>query len=545
MIREHLHTASYKLRESGGSWFLEAGGLQITPLEFSFLCDLFRCGLEAAAGWLGLNVQVPRLVRVNTFLYGGRFNITWDISENAQDHEVPPRVWDACKALRYSWQNDVLPEILNHILVLERPASERATILQRLAEARERGRRLYELHFRVTIPSWLAISELDEYCSRVFQDETGTLSARLLGGFPNKTIEIGDRLWRLSRKARRSERVIQILATNGWSGLEAALMTFEEGRLFFGGLRRFLDTYGHRTEGYGLASESWLEKPEAVIRTLQRYVQVSDLDSPTKRRRAIVAARKGARQLCRKHLAGVAEDEVPRFELLVKTAQDAAVLLEDHGFYIDARAICAMRSVFLLAGNFLTRRGALSCDDDVFMLTFEEICEAISADGSLSLREIIYTRRQEMIRFRGDRPPRQLGMSAPQPSGNSHFQECLMKFAGTPDKASIETGIVRGYGASPGTTRGTARVVENIDDASRVERGCIIVTRSASPAWSILFSIASGIITDEGGMLCHCAVLAREYGIPAVVGAREATICIPDGSIVELNGGTGEVRVIS
>jgi pyruvate,water dikinase len=105
-------------------------------------------------------------------------------------------------------------------------------------------------------------------------------------------------------------------------------------------------------------------------------------------------------------------------------------------------------------------------------------------------------------------------------------------------------GTLRGTGASAGVARGPARIVQGPEDFVRVKRGDIIVAAASNPGWVPLFSIAAGFVTDTGGVLSHAAVVAREFGLPAVVGLGDATTRIPDGRIVEIDGAAGLVRFV-
>jgi phosphoenolpyruvate synthase/pyruvate phosphate dikinase len=101
-----------------------------------------------------------------------------------------------------------------------------------------------------------------------------------------------------------------------------------------------------------------------------------------------------------------------------------------------------------------------------------------------------------------------------------------------------------GSGASPGVAEGIARVVTGPDDLARVQPGDVLVAATTTPAWTPLFPSLAALVTDTGGILSHAAVVAREYGIPAVVGAAGASTAIPDGVRVRVNGTTGVVVVL-
>ena len=101
-----------------------------------------------------------------------------------------------------------------------------------------------------------------------------------------------------------------------------------------------------------------------------------------------------------------------------------------------------------------------------------------------------------------------------------------------------------GRAASQGTAEGTARIILSEKEFSKFQAGDILVTKQTSPAWTPLFAVAKAVVTELGGILSHAAIVAREYGIPAVVGVKNATKEIEDGSRLEVSGNEGKVEII-
>ncbi len=95
-----------------------------------------------------------------------------------------------------------------------------------------------------------------------------------------------------------------------------------------------------------------------------------------------------------------------------------------------------------------------------------------------------------------------------------------------------------------GVYEGTARLVHSPAEFERIQHGDVLVTRMTSPYFNVVLPLLGAIVTDRGGQLCHAAIVAREYGIPGIVGTREATAKIVDGARVRVDGSTGEVRLM-
>ena len=112
-------------------------------------------------------------------------------------------------------------------------------------------------------------------------------------------------------------------------------------------------------------------------------------------------------------------------------------------------------------------------------------------------------------------------------------------------QAEHEEDRLRGLAASPGVYEGTARLVSSPAEFGRITQGDVLVTVSTSEAFNILLPLLGAIVTDNGGLLSHSAIVAREYGIPGVVGTREATTHIADGARVRVDGDAGEVTILA
>ncbi len=140
----------------------------------------------------------------------------------------------------------------------------------------------------------------------------------------------------------------------------------------------------------------------------------------------------------------------------------------------------------------------------------------------------------------------------PDPSGLPPAIGRLMRATGIAlgalfgsSEAPHDAQVLRGLAASPGVYEGPARLVSGPADFNRIAKGDVLVTMSTTEAFNILLPLLGAIVTDSGGLLSHSAIVAREYGIPGVVGTREGTERIADGARVRVDGGAGEVTVLA
>jgi pyruvate,water dikinase len=257
---------------------------------------------------------------------------------------------------------------------------------------------------------------------------------------------------------------------------------------------------------------------------------------------SLVAEREKAVAEARARLAGYPQPIVARFETLLKAAQVAAVVHEDHNFWIDQRCFYHVRRVIMEFGGRLAQAGALDAVNDVFYLTLDEL----KTGQDISMKGLVQDRKTEMERFSHVTPPPMLG-TAPafeMTDGGSMVRAMFKGEMSPADNSNGEMNKVKGHPGSAGVTRGTARVIRSLAEAGKLQPGDVLVTIATEPPWTPLFATASAIVTDSGGVLSHSAVVAREYRIPAVVGTGNATTTFQDGQLIEVDGNAGIVRVV-
>ena len=521
---------------------------QLAPLEYELMFDNFMRGMTFAFHHYGVPIQTVRSRRINTYFYSATVPELGPREEMAaKQAQAEQNVGRAMASVGKLWRDELLPEIQRHLDVM---ASRDVAMLTDadlhgvLEDTIDRGRRLAEIHMQIVFPAYLAISEFEELYNELFSPDDKFEAHRLLQGLPNKTVEFGHELWKLSRSARWSPGVMEVLEREPADRVVEALRRAHGGRPFLAELTAYLQEYGHRASIWGLAGKTWIEDPTPVIKNLKDYVQQPDSESPVRELERLAAEREEAIAAARERLAGYPGPVRDQFELMLKAAQEGIVISEDHGFYIDSAGLAQIRRVLLEAGRRLAIAAAINQHEDVFMLTAKELLDGLADPAASEYIDTVAERHDEMERYADITPPPALGSMPPGPPPESAMTRLMVKFSGAPVVPSESPSEVRGSAGSSGKVVGIARVVDSLEDAGRIQPGEILVAPTTAPPWTPLFASVAAVVTDSGGMLSHCAVVAREYAIPAVVGTGNATSAIADGQTIEVDGDEGVVRII-
>jgi pyruvate,water dikinase len=188
-----------------------------------------------------------------------------------------------------------------------------------------------------------------------------------------------------------------------------------------------------------------------------------------------------------------------------------------------------MRIPPLEAGRRLAAADALAVPEDVFLLTVDEVKLALRSPSSGDWAEIAAERRAVLEGQRQVNPPMHLGTEPSDELLADAAVNSFSRFFGDPIEQDESSNVLAGTAASRGKVTGRACVVHTLDEADRLQQGDILVCEMTMPAWTPLFGVASAVVTDSGGALSHSAIVAREYGIPCVVGTTSGTRRIADG----------------
>ncbi len=198
------------------------------------------------------------------------------------------------------------------------------------------------------------------------------------------------------------------------------------------------------------------------------------------------------------------------------------------------------RFALQLAGR-LVERGQIASPEDVFFLYKDELRNAL-ANGT-EMKHAVAARRADLEQWARVVPPDHLGEPTPA-LADPFFVSLVDKMLGLlPVEASKDADVINGVAASPGAYTGTAKVVRTLVEASKLQHGDIMVCEMTLPTWVPLFATVGAVVADSGGVLSHCAIVAREFNLPAVVGTRIGTTTIKDGMSLTVDGTKGRVRI--
>jgi pyruvate,water dikinase len=349
-----------------------------------------------------------------------------------------------------------------------------------------------------------------------------------LGGMP--VAEAGLSLWRLAALAhadRDTEAVVS--SENNWPEVRNRLGRTEPGRKFLAAWDAFMTEHGHHCRGeFELSNARWCETPDYILGLVRGYRRSLGQSDPLENQRRLAEERERLTVECRARLKNPIKRWI--FSHSLRRAQELAVYREQLK-NLGIRRFAFVRRVLLVLGQRLHEQGNLSCRDDIFFLDVSELEPVATGSASFDWRERIASRRREYEKNLKLHPPRVV---------NGRYDPDAPSWPVTNADAKFLTGIP----VSPGIVTGPARVILRTDDHEQVLPGEILIAPFTDPAWSPYFITAAGLVVEQGGILSHGSIVAREYGLPAVTNVASATRVIHTGDLVQVDGNRGCVSVL-
>lgn len=491
-------------------------------------------GVPSAAGSI---VARPIFATVNGYAYM-RASLTWRWT-------VLPALVRAMAGIPWMfrgqgityWRDEALPSYLAAIESWKRRDSGAATDEDLLEGVRELASADAVYWGAVSLAVGTAkVSEdlLNRFLSHA---APGLTSGLYLRGFPSKTLESQAELEAIAERIRASAELAPAVAGVPAERLPEALAATPEGRAVVDALDGYLDRFGHQIYTLDFAEPTQADDPLPVLLSLK--IMASRPHRP-------VAARLEDLARERDEAAARTAESLPPirrrlFRRLLRLAQRFAPYREEALFYIGA-AWPTLRRLALELGRRLAAAGSLGVPDDVFFLTADELTGAIlarAADRARPELARLARERGEVRKAQGRlHPP-----AAVPPDFRWKLGPIDLSGRETQMRNPKEALVMRGFGVSPGQVSAPASVIFSAAEFQQMESGSILVCPTTTPAWTPLFAQARGLVTDVGGILAHGSIVAREYGIPAVMGTGNATQRIATGQRVTVDGNAGTVTL--
>jgi pyruvate,water dikinase len=381
------------------------------------------------------------------------------------------------------------------------------------------------------VPQAIALPVFQKACRDWLEDPELALGYRLFSGLGDvPEAEAGLALWRLATLAHADrETESALFSVVSWPDALPKLQQTEHGRKFLGAWNVFMSEHGHHCRGeLELFNARWSERPDYILDLVRSYLHSIDLSNPLENQRRLSEERRRLTEQCRRRL----KNPIKRWIFLRSLGRAQKLAVNREKWKNEAvRQIAVLRRVLLILGQRLHERGILSERDDIFFLEVSEIEPVVTGSPSFNWRERIGMRRREYEKnLKLTPPPVVIGRFDP----NARVEPAA--------DASAE--CLQGVPVFPGIVTGRARVILRTDDHEQVIPGEILIAPFTDPAWTPYFITAAGVVMDQGGILSHGSIVAREYGLPAVTNVASATRVIRTGDLVQVDGNRGRVTIV-
>jgi len=338
--------------------------------------------------------------------------------------------------------------------------------------------------------------------------------ASLMSGLEHPTLQANAALWSLSRTARQKPSLLAAIEALD----PARLQSTDEGREFLAEFAGFLHTFGHReTSCWYLSTPTWRVDPTQVWRLLRSMAMVDQPPRPLQGNRDDYRTARDRVE----HRLRLLPGSSALFRWLVDSLRNLTEFRELSHFDLT-RVQAALQEIAAEWGRRLVDRGLLQTTDDVFYLTYEELRWWLLEDNHPlpdQIRDLLAKRR------------------ATYQLANTRWQ--TERSDGRERRSRL-----KGIATSPGIATGKARVIRGEYQFERLQPGEILVCPFTTPAWTPLFASAAAVVTETGGAASHAAIVAREYGVPAVMSVFGAARDLQDGDEIVVDGRSGTVSRI-
>ncbi len=507
----------------------------LSPLSTEYVMQGAGFGLRRRSETIGSPV-VLRFCAQNGWMYFAAQSRLRAADVPPADHQAAARIGELSRRLALQWRNEYLPSLQEHydwmgsLAVGSLSAQEAARSWDELWR---RVNDIWTIHMMVVGAAYPAMNEL----VRVYEELTSRPGAEALELVQGRALTLQRMQAGLHHLVERirGEPAVARAIQSGEVGSIDDIRARSGGHRIASAIGSFLAAHGDIGQMIlDLRSPAWADDQSLFLAEVARRLRSPAAD-PDTRRAGLLARAESIEERARTVLRDRRED-LARFEEVLETAQSAGPLTEEHNYWIDRLAQAHVRRAVLAFGGRLVRDAHLSTADQVFLFYIPEVREALLS--RTDLRPLVPEREKEVRRGSRMRPPPTLG--APPAEGEAASGSRLLDLNYRVQQTDRQ--VLKGVPASAGLGRGRVRLVDDPAAFGRFQSGEVLACRASNVSWVPLFAVAAAVVTEVGGALSHAAVVAREFGVPAVVGTGVALSEFVDGELVEVDGTAGLVR---
>lgn len=386
-----------------------------------------------------------------------------------------------------------------------------------------------DLLYLVTQAVWLFVFQ--SVCRNWLEDPDLAMGYRLFAGLGDlPEARVGRSLWELATLADADEATKSLVRSDlDWAAIRARLEQAKAGRRFLTAWDVFMTEHGHHCRGeLELFNARWSETPDYILGFVRGHLNSIGQTDLVERQRRLAAERIRLTEECCKRLRNPLKRWI--FSSSLRRAQRLAINREEWKNQA-VRYITLLRRVLLRLGKLLCHDGTLARPDDVFFLQIPEIRSVADGRAAFDVTALIDRRRSDYQRNLPLNPP-PVVFGRFDPDG--------------PEAPAVEAGatVLTGIPVFPGVVRGPARVILRANNHEQVLPGEILVAPFTDPAWTPYFIAAAGVVMDQGGILSHGSIVAREFGLPTVTSVGSATRLVRTGDLIQVDGTRGRVVIL-
>jgi pyruvate,water dikinase len=421
--------------------------------------------------------------------------------------------------------------------------------------------RIFQYHFELLNLGYGAYLDLYELCRGAFPDIEDKTIAKMVAGIDVLVLRPDDELKRLARLALELGVAERVMGARDEEELRAGLARSAAGARWLADYDETKDPWFYFSYGTGVFyhhHRSWIDDPTLPISTIGSYIERLEAGEEISRPDAVILAER--ERVTGEYRARLPDETRRGFDESLALARTVYPYVENHNFYVDHRYMTIFWNTVREFGALLARHGYLDDGEDVFYLRHDEVRSALeelrldwSSGGTEAARgpgrwpPLVEQRKSIYEAMREWSPPPALG---PAPEVITEPM-AIMLWGITTERVQewLSTGEdeaseLVGFAASPGIAEGRARVILRADELGQMELGEILVAPTTSTSWTPVFGTIAAAVLDVGGIMCHAAIVAREYGLPAVVGTGTGTKRIKTGDRIRVDANTGVVTIL-